>query len=73
MLWHVLLKKEGSIAVDDRAWPVVRMMSVAKRMSMELVDELADLFWARLVNCAGHHDTEAAELIARVREGIGFV
>jgi hypothetical protein len=73
MLWHILLKKEGSIAVDDRAWAVVRMMSVGKRMSMELVDDLADLLWARLAGLSGRNDTEAARLIVRVREAIGFI
>lgn len=71
MLWNVLLKDEKGIAIDDQAWPVIRMMSVAKQMSLDLVDEVADLLMFRLANEPGYPDEKAAGLIARVRRAVG--
>ena len=70
MLWHVLLKKEESIEIDDRAWPVVRMTSVAKRMGKDLVDDLADLLWGQLANQGMQDEAVAHGLIAKVRKAI---
>jgi hypothetical protein len=47
---HVLLKSEDKerVGLHERAWRVVRVMSVAKDVGMEIAEEMGGCLWGLL-------------------------
>jgi hypothetical protein len=69
-LWHVIVTKESTtkVALEYREWHTVRLMNLAKQLSVGTMNEIGDLLWAYLVE--GTKDGRLEGMYARVMERI---
>jgi hypothetical protein len=61
MLSCLLSLDENHFRLNKRAWEVVRMMSVAKLLSLETLDEMSELIFSYLIH--GLNPTVTAEML----------
>lgn len=69
-LWHVLMTKHSTtkVALENREWHTVRLMNLAKQLSVGTMSEVADLLWAYLTE--GTKDGRLEGVYAKVMERI---
>jgi hypothetical protein len=69
-LWHVLMTKHSTtkVALENREWHTVRLMNLAKQLSVGTMSEVADLLWAYLTE--GTKDGRLEGMYAKMMERI---
>jgi hypothetical protein len=69
-LWHVLMTKHSTtkVALENREWHTVRLMNLAKQLSVGTMSEVADLLWAYLTE--GTKDERLEGMYAKMMERI---
>jgi hypothetical protein len=69
-LWHVIMTKQSTtkVALEYREWHTVRLMNLAKQLSVDTVNAIADLLWAYLTE--GTKDGRLEGIYAKMMEGV---
>ena len=69
-LWHVIVTKESTtkVALEYREWHTVRLMNLAKQLSVSTMSDIADLLWAYLTE--GTRDGRLEGMYAKMMERI---
>jgi hypothetical protein len=69
-LLHIIMTKKSrtTVALETREWQTVRLMNLAKQLSVAMMDEVASLLWAYLTEGTrgGRLESMYAEVIKRI-------
>ena len=69
-LWHVIMTKQSrtKVALEYREWHTVRLMNLAKQLSIDTMDHIASLLWAYLTE--GTRDGRLEGMYAKMMDRI---